>query len=107
MTNYEMLNVENFDEEWYLEKYPDVKRAIKGGKLESGYAHYIDLGKLECREYQICSKNTSEQLQLSHEPFRYFIYNLVENGELPKLKEMSNIGSYLTENFLRKRFVKC
>jgi hypothetical protein len=29
-----------FDEEWYLERYPDIARAVAKGIIPSGYHHY-------------------------------------------------------------------
>jgi hypothetical protein len=38
-----------FDEDWYLHKYPDVKRAVDAGRIRSGLAHYRSHGKAEGR----------------------------------------------------------
>jgi glycosyltransferase involved in cell wall biosynthesis len=40
----------NFDEEFYLASYPDVKEAVLAKKIPSGYYHYIKFGRLEGRE---------------------------------------------------------
>jgi polysaccharide pyruvyl transferase WcaK-like protein len=39
-----------FDEEWYLKRYPDVKRAIDAGHQKSALSHYLTSGKAEGRE---------------------------------------------------------
>jgi len=42
-------NVE-FDEEWYLERYPDIKNALNNGIIHSALEHYLSYGKVEGRE---------------------------------------------------------
>src|ERR1700722_6300659 len=38
-----------FDEEFYLSKYADIREAVKAGAFSSGYAHYVACGKAEGR----------------------------------------------------------
>jgi hypothetical protein len=38
-----------FDEQWYLEKYPDVAAAVKEGSLRSGRTHFEHSGRAEGR----------------------------------------------------------
>lgn len=38
-----------FDEEWYLRRYPDVARAIEEGRGKSGLEHYLAHGRSEGR----------------------------------------------------------
>lgn len=38
-----------FDEVWYLEKYPDVAQAVQNGDMPSGRVHYIRYGREEGR----------------------------------------------------------
>src|SRR6266446_4201030 len=38
-----------FDEEWYLSQYPDVRAAIQSGLLKSAFEHYRRRGILEKR----------------------------------------------------------
>ena len=38
-----------FDEAWYLSKYPDVRDAVKRGKVTSGRQHYLQFGYFEHR----------------------------------------------------------
>jgi hypothetical protein len=38
-----------FDEAWYLNKYPDVKEAVKRGVVPSGREHYLQSGYYEHR----------------------------------------------------------
>jgi hypothetical protein len=37
------------DEDWYLETYPDVSRAIAGGAVASARQHYVEDGYFEGR----------------------------------------------------------
>lgn len=39
----------NFDEDWYLSTYPDVRAAIQEGGYEDGLAHYLAVGRSEWR----------------------------------------------------------
>ncbi len=45
----DMLRSTPFDEEWYLQQYPDVAKAIAGGKVKSAHEHYIGFGYFEGR----------------------------------------------------------
>jgi hypothetical protein len=40
----------DFDEEGYLKANPDVRQAVRRGKIESGHAHYIGFGYFEGRK---------------------------------------------------------
>jgi hypothetical protein len=49
----ELLNVPippDFDESRYLAQYPDVAKAVKSGKLASGFEHYVRYGRAEGRD---------------------------------------------------------
>jgi hypothetical protein len=46
-TNFEILT--DFDEVWYLGRYPDVARAVELGQLSTGLQHYITYGRAEGR----------------------------------------------------------
>ena len=37
------------DEEWYLKTYPDVAKAVRAKKVESGAAHFVAAGAREFR----------------------------------------------------------
>ncbi len=39
----------DFDEAWYLERYPDVARAVQAGTIKSGRHHYTSRGRREGR----------------------------------------------------------
>ena len=43
------LSCWDFDEDWYLSKYPDVKNAVKSGVVESGRNHFKQVGYFEGR----------------------------------------------------------
>ncbi|MGN6470407.1 MAG: hypothetical protein ACTHLC_12580 [Rhizobiaceae bacterium] len=45
----EMLQAASFDEEWYLERYPDIADAVAAGEIASGREHYIRFGYFEGR----------------------------------------------------------
>lgn len=39
----------DFDEDWYLTNYPDVREAVSRGRFPSGWAHFRAIGYLEGR----------------------------------------------------------
>jgi MoaA/NifB/PqqE/SkfB family radical SAM enzyme len=41
-----------FDEQWYLERHEDVRRAVDNGALSSGLEHFVRHGRTEGREYR-------------------------------------------------------
>jgi hypothetical protein len=44
-----LLRGTEFDEKWYLLKYPDVAEAVKAGVVKSGRHHFIEVGYFEGR----------------------------------------------------------
>lgn len=40
----------DFDEQAYLRRYSDVKRAVEEGRISCGFAHYVHFGRKERRE---------------------------------------------------------
>jgi len=44
-----LLRGTEFDEKWYLSKYPDVAEAVNAGALKSGRHHFIEIGYFEGR----------------------------------------------------------
>lgn len=44
-----LLRGAEFDERWYLSKYPDVAEAVNAGALNSGRQHFIEIGYFEGR----------------------------------------------------------
>lgn len=44
---------EAFDEEWYLERYPDAAQAVRRLRFASGFEHYSKQGQLEGRDFQL------------------------------------------------------
>ena len=44
-----LLRGTEFDEKWYLTKYPDVAGAVKAGAFKSGRHHFIEVGYFEGR----------------------------------------------------------
>ncbi|HEY1110202.1 MAG TPA: SPASM domain-containing protein [Opitutaceae bacterium] len=47
---------EAFDEEWYLERYPDAAQTVRRLRFASGFEHYATQGQLEGREFQLRSR---------------------------------------------------
>lgn len=44
-----LLRTVEFDEDWYLENYPDVRQGLEKGVIESLHRHYLRLGYYEGR----------------------------------------------------------
>lgn len=54
-----LLRGAEFDEKWYLSKYPDVANAVKSGVFKSGRHHFIEAGYFEGRrpcEFEVDEK---------------------------------------------------
>ena len=62
--------LKSYDEEYYLEKYPDVKRVVTNNEFSSGLLHYIRHGM---RESRTISKNKErESRTISKNKERHF-----------------------------------
>lgn len=48
-----------FDEDFYLKRYPDVARAVLLGQFESGYSHYMRHGNIEKRLFRFFPENST------------------------------------------------
>ena len=102
----EISNVQSdFDDDWYLAKYPDVARSVKNGTFDSGYAHFMVHGKAERREFKMLIKRPLNQLDLSNEGFKYSFYRLIEVGGFDFFSEDDDIDQYLEKIFSRRRFI--
>lgn len=54
-----LLRGVDFDERWYLAKYPDVAEAVTAGTFKSGRRHFIEVGYFEGRrprEFEVDEK---------------------------------------------------
>lgn len=59
-------NIEaEFDEEWYLALYSDVKHAVENGQFRSGWEHYSKFGKNEQRLARQCLDPAFNDCQLN------------------------------------------
>jgi len=64
------LKVKNyFNEDFYLNLYPGVARAVAIGQFKSGYDHYLRCGQYENRKIALISKN-----EKSNQPLIYFVH---------------------------------
>jgi hypothetical protein len=58
----EIVNIldlmKRFDEDFYLNKYPDVAKAVSLGQFESGYSHYVHYGNKEHRGFRFFSEDS-------------------------------------------------
>jgi uncharacterized repeat protein (TIGR01451 family) len=46
-----------FDEDYYLQQNPDVKKAVEKRKFRTGFAHFIEWGQIEGRKPSAADKN--------------------------------------------------
>jgi hypothetical protein len=72
----------SFDEEFYLQKYPDVRRAIADGKIASGIQHYLSSGFYEGR--MPCDFQVDEEWYLATYPD---VTNAIEGGKYESAKQ--------------------
>lgn len=48
--------IERFDEDWYLNKYPDISSAVKLKEISGGLEHFFMYGQYERREFYLRNK---------------------------------------------------
>lgn len=77
MTTKQLNFPNGWDEDFYLFENPDVKVAIAGGLLSSGYAHFMRFGALENRQFRFFSA-ANAPLDWSDSDY------LLANPDLPK-----------------------
>lgn len=96
----------DFDEKFYLERYPDVARAVKDGKLESGLSHYLMHGRDEGREprpvfdYPVmldCEATLSEMAPYHFDKYFLVPHDLAVKKVAPK--KIVIIGSCFSESW--------
>jgi len=62
----------DFDEEYYLARYPDIAEAVARGQLPDGASHYIRWGRAEGRHPSLAAEHKSTT------PVVFFIFNRPE-----------------------------
>lgn len=70
-----MIVKSDFDEEFYLSKYADIREAVKVGTFSSGYAHYLAYGKAEGRHGRFKEKSSgpAEWIELGGTFYQTFL----------------------------------
>ena len=100
-----IISRDTFDEDWYLDRYNDVRKSVKIGDLPSGYDHYCLYGKKEGREYSLSEANDAFLITSLSKPFRYEFYRLAIEMKLPSLVKGQEASKYFRENFKRVRLI--
>jgi hypothetical protein len=83
-----VIELQPFDEEWYLKTYPDVRDAVNNGRARSGRQHYIDSGYFECRLPGLFGFQAEKYLELNpdlrdlskDQALQHFIYSGYREG---------------------------
>ncbi len=115
LTNYELVitqdkskeengqkqELQKFDEQFYLKKYPDIAKAVENKIQKSGYEHYINFGKQEGRipykDYKLKIEKFDEEFYLKTYPdiadavkqkivksgYEHYIQNGKNEGRIP------------------------
>lgn len=97
---------DDFDEAWYLERYPDIGEAVRRGAIPSGYSHFLEFGQHERRAYRVCTNNSPSALSLRHSAFRHRFYRCVESGRVPVMDAGMGVEQYLAEYFRKMELVR-
>jgi hypothetical protein len=100
------VSQDDFDEAWYLDRYPDINEAVKRGAIPSGYRHFVEFGQQEGRAYRICVNNSPSTLGLRHPAFRHRFYRCVESGRVPAMDTGMSVDHYLAEYFSKMELVR-
>jgi hypothetical protein len=80
----------NFDEKYYLNKYPDVLNAIKSKKIDSAEDHYVNTGYFESRlPYKIM---VDEKYYFSQNPD---VERAVKSGQVSSAQDHFENTGYL------------
>lgn len=96
----------DFDEEWYLAEYPDVRDGVRRGAFKSGREHYERAGRAEGRRATNPRDNIKEALKAGfprHNASYYLSPDLLRStGELPR--RILFVGACMLEaiNYHRK-----
>jgi len=83
-----IIEKEPFDENWYLETYPDVGQALKKGTVKSAKLHYVETGYFEGRLPGLGDFDTKKYIQKNpdlarmtdDEALAHFIYTGYSEG---------------------------
>jgi GT2 family glycosyltransferase len=78
------MQLKDFDEAWYLEKYPDVASNVRSGRLRSGRQHYIRHGFREGRlgSAQMTTSGSGTKPQREMRPHSVEALCFTPNGDL-------------------------
>lgn len=70
-----MTNDSGFDEESYLSRYGDVRKAVRAGVFSSGYAHYVTCGRVEGRDglFKNRHEGQNERIELGGAFYQNFL----------------------------------
>lgn len=75
-----------FDEEWYLNAYPDVRRGVQEkGIFQSGFQHYVDVGCQSCSGHWLFSAE--------------YYFKVNSDYSLRAMREAGHVNAY--DHFLR------
>jgi len=81
-----------FNEENYLQKYPDVRVAVNNGQFTSGYDHYIKYGKNEGRNCDI--DDTLKKLIIDRQNPDWSNHLTLGGVSEPKIKQIPRMNMY-------------
>lgn len=86
---------EDFDEEIYLKKYPDVAHAVAKGVFPNGRYHYLHFGMKEGRSGQILKVTNDTPLWKKYLEFAIYHKNAADTSEFEDLmKKIENKTSF-------------
>jgi 2-polyprenyl-3-methyl-5-hydroxy-6-metoxy-1,4-benzoquinol methylase len=59
----EDITSNNFDEDFYIQTYPDIKQAIANGQIRSAWQHYVTYGRKENRKYRLLRPDPEREFE--------------------------------------------
>ena len=84
-----LLRGAEFDEKWYISRYPDVAEAVSAGLFRSGRQHFIEMGYFEGR--RPCDFEVDEKWYLQTYPD---VADGVGKGEIKSARQHFNEHGY-------------
>ena len=84
-----LLRGAEFDEKWYISRYPDVAEAVSTGLYRSGRQHFIEMGYFEGR--RPCNFEVDEKWYLQAYPD---VADGVGKGEIKSARQHFNEHGY-------------
>lgn len=95
-----LLRNSEFDEDWYLETYPDVRKGIEAGTIADAHDHYVNHGYFEGRLPGLRGFDAETYAELNPDVVRAI------HGASPDARRMALINHFLQFGYKEGRSVQ-